>query len=383
MKENNHYAVNWTDGVKLTKDHFIASYFNSVETVRASMHTQIHKYDYGLLQPINDSQAALAIETQTHTEERLVLALRTCNALTAGGCKIEFSAGMYGNEVPTATLESKDIDTNSNLEFYVLVTINPFELVPVGEPDPEAIPLHHPNVLPKISLQIVSKSQFNSSFLDRYFLMAGKVYWRNGSFVIDTAYTPPVSRIMYHKPLHEFHKNIAQVLLRLRNYSVIINKKNRDKLQSNTLVRNTFLLSDKVMDFVSQHTFEFTQIGEEQPPIFIAQKVSILANYLSTALAIMEDNEKEKLLQYYYEWIDVKPSVFETTLGNIIDMAYDHQDINASLDKIDFFIAVMDKLWKRLSDLEYIGQRKDNIVISEESQSIKSTTKRKSWSIID
>lgn len=381
--KNNYYAVNWTDGVKLTKDHFIENYFNSIDTINDSVQTRMHTYDYGLLQAGKGVLSALDIKVETHTEERLVLALHSCNALTKGGCKIAFSSDMYGGDIPTAKIESKDIDTNSNLEFYVMVTVNPFELVPVGEPDPEVIPLHHPSVLPKVSLKIIPKNQFNSNFMDTYFLLASKVYWRNGSFVVDKEYTPPVSRIMYYKPLHEFYKRIAQVLVRLRNYSVIINKKNRTKQQSNTLVRNTFLLSNKVMDFVSQHTFEFNQTGEEQSPVYIAQKISILANYLSNELTIMEETEKEKLLQYYYEWIDIKPSVFETTLGNVIDMNYDHQDINNALDKIDYFMAVMDKLWKRLSDLEYIGQRKDNIVISEESMSIKTSTKSKSWSIID
>lgn len=383
MKTNTYYAVNWTDGVKLTKNHFVESYFNGIDTLRDRVQTRIHTYDYGLLQTGEGMSSALEIETQTHTEERLVLVLHSCNALTEGGCKIEFSLDKYGGNAPVAKLESKNINTNSTLEFYVMVTVNPFELVPAGEPDPEVIPLHHPYVLPKVSLKIIPKDRFNGSFLDTYFLLAGKVYWRNGGFVIDKEYIPPVSRIMYHKPLHDFYKKITQVVLRLRNYAVIINKKNRHKLQHNKLVRNTFMLSTKVMDFVSQHIFELKQTGEEQPPVYIAQKVAVLANYLSDTLSIMEESEREKLLQYYYEWIDIKPSAFETALGDVIDMDYDHQDINSSLNKVDYFMAVMDKLWKRLSDLEYIGQRKDNIVISEERMSIRSTSKSKSWSIID
>ncbi len=383
MKNNNHYAVNWTDGVKITKDHFTESYFNSVNTVRDAVETSIHSYDYGLLEAKKGMLSALEIETKTHTEERLVLELHSCNALTAGGCKIEFNAAMYGGEMPTAIIESKDIDTNNNLEFYLVVTINPFELIPVGEPDPEVIPLHHPYVLPKIDLKIISKNQFNSNFLEKYFLLVGKLQWKNGSFIVDNKYTPPVARIMYHKPLHGFYKKIGQILIRLRNYSVIINKKNNDKLQSNALVRNTFLLSNKVMDFVSQYTYEFNQIGEEQSPIYIGQKISVLANYLFNELMIIEETEKEKLLQYYYEWIDIKPSVFETTLGDVIDIKYNHQDINDTLNKVDYFISILDRLWKRLSELEYIGQRKDNIVISEESMTTKTESKSKSWSIID
>lgn len=383
IKNNQYHAVNWTDGIKLTKDHFIESYFNSVDSIKNSVKMNIHSYDYGLLGTPNGMLSALEIETQTLTEERVVLALHSCSALTAGGCKIEFSKEMYGGDYPTVTLESKNIDINNNLEFYVIIVVNPFELIPVGEPDPDVIPLHHPNVLPQISLKIVPKNQFNNGFLDAYFLLVSKIYWKNGSFIIDKKYTPAVSRIKYHKPLYDFHSKIAQILIGLRNYSIVINKKNRDKAQSNPLVRNTFLLSNKVMDFVSQYTFQFSQIGEEQSPVYIVQKASILANYLSNELAIMEDTDKEKLLQYYYEWIDIKPSVFETTLGDVIAINYDHQDINASLDKVDFFMAVMDKLWKKLSDLEYIGQRKDNIIIGEENLSIKTASKNKPWSIID
>ncbi len=383
MKNSNYYAVNWTDGVKINKDHFTESYFNSVNALRGAVETSIHSYDYGLLKPKKGTLSSLEFEVKTHTEERLVLELHSCNALTIGGCRIDFSADMYGGEVPTATIKSEDMDTNSNLQFYLVIVVNPFKLIPVGEPDPEVIPLHHPYVLPKIDFEIISKSQFNSNFLEKHFLLVGKLEWRNGSFVVDNGYTPPVSRIMYHKPLHGFYKKTAQILLRLRNYSVIINKKNKDKLQSNTLVRNTFLLSNKVMDFVSQFIYEFNQIGEEQSPIYIGQKISVLANYLFNELTIMENTEKEKLLQYYYEWIDIKPSVFEATLGDLIDIKYDHQNINDTLNKVDYFITILEKLWKRLSDLEYIGQRKDNIVISEESKVVNPVSNKNSWSIID
>jgi len=327
--------------------------------------------------------SSLEIETHTHTAERLVLKLQSCNAITAGGCKIEFSPEMYGNEIPTAIIESKDIDRNSNLEFYLIVIINPFEMIPVGEPDPEVIPLHHPYILPKISLKIIPKNQFNSNFLEKYFLLVGKIQWENGGFVFNNQYTPPVAKTINHKPLHEFYKKIAPALIRLRNYSIVIHKKNRAKQENNHLVQNTFLLSNKVMDFVGQYIFEFNQVLDEQPPIYIGEKISILANYLFTELSIMEDTEKEKLLQYYYEWVDIKPSVFESTIGDLIDLQYDHLDIDSMLDKVDYFIAVLDKLWKQLSDLEYIGPRKESIIISEESMTIRTTQKKSSYSLLD
>ena len=63
---------------------------------------------------------------------------------------------------------------------------------------------------------------------------------------------------------------------------------------------------------------------------------------------------------------------------------YNHQDIASMISKVDYFIAIMSQLWKKLGQLEYVGQRKENIVISEDRQETSSVTQRKrSWSIID
>lgn len=386
METRTYYdAINWTDGIKLTKNHFIESYFNGVDTLRDTVQATIHTYDYGLLESREGMSSNLKIKSRNTDPESLVLELHNCHAITAGGCKIEFTSHRYGHNVPVATVDTKNINKNSDLEFYVIVVVNPFELVPVGEPDPEVIPLHHPYVLPKVSLEILTQDQLNNNFLKTYFLMVKKVYWRNGIFTVDDGYTPPVSRIMYHESLKIFYNSMIKKILKLKEYAVAVNKRNRDKVQHNKLIRNTFMLNAKLLDFISQNIFELQQIGEQQPPIYIAQKMAVLANYLSDTIAIMEEEEKQKLLQYYYEWINVKPSEFQKALGDVIQMKYDHQNIDDSVDKIKYFINILDKLWKRLSDLEYIGQRKDNIVVSEESSmAIRSSeAKDKSWSIID
>ena len=138
------------------------------------------------------------------------------------------------------------------------------------------------------------------------------------------------------------------------------------------------------MDYVSEYIFKYTQLGEENSPVFLAQSLSVLGNYISTELAILQEEDREKLLQYYYEWIDIKPSVFESTIGDVINLNYSHLDISEMLNKLDYFMAILERLWKKMSDLEYIGMRKDNIVVSENRASIREDSKNNStWSIID
>ena len=383
MENQKYHAINWTDGVKITQDHFLESYYNAVNSDQDYTSTRLNSYNYGVIGSSGGNLKSLEIETHIHTNERLVLKLQACNAITAGGARIIFQPEMYGGELPTATVESGSIDTTTAVDFAVVLTINPFELVPVGEPDPEVIPLHHPYALPKISLSIVQKDQLNDNFLNSYFLIVGHVEWKNGVFNLDESFIPPVTKIKYNNELQVFYDRICQVMTELKSNSILINAKNRTKYQNNRLARNTYALCSKVLDFIAENQFEFNQTGMEEPPIFIASRISVLANYLSNEMALMEKSEKEEVLQYYYEWIDIKPSIFEATMGEVMQYKYNHLDISAMISKVDYFIAIMSRLWKKLGQLEYVGQRKENIVISEDRQDTQETQKSRSWSIID
>jgi hypothetical protein len=384
MENQKYHAINWTDGVKITQDHFLENYYNAVHSAQDFASTNLNSYNYGIIGSSGGNLKSMEIETHIHTNERLVLKLQACNGITAGGARIVFHPDMYGGEMPTATVESGNIDTSSSMDFVVIVTVNPYELVPVGEPDPEVIPLHHPYALPKISLSIVPKDQVNDNFLNTYFLIVGRVEWKNGVFTLDETFIPPATKIMYNNELQLFYNRICQVMTELKSNSIIINAKNRTKYQNNRLARNTYSLCSKVLDFIAENQFEFNQTGMEEPPVFIASKISILANYLSNEMALMEKSEKEEVLQYYYEWIDIKPSMFEATMGEVMQLKYNHQDIASMIAKIDYFIAIMSRLWKKLGQLEYVGQRKENIVISEDLlEHTQDAPKTRSWSIID
>ncbi len=383
MEDQKNYAINWTDGVKITQEHFLESYYNSTHTIQDATATRLNSYNYGIIGSNNGNLKSLEIETYIHTNERLVLRLQACNAITASGARILFRPEMYGGDLPTGTIESGSFDSNNTVDFVVVLTINPFELVPVGEPDPEVIPLHHPYALPKINLSIVPQDQLNDNFLNSYFLIVGHVQWKNGVFNIDGAFIPPVTKIKYNNELQVFYNRICQVMTELKANSILINTKNRTKYQNNKLASNTFALCSKVLDFIGQYQFDLNQLGPEEPPVFIASKISVLANYLSNEMALMEKSEKEGLLQYYYEWIDIKPSIFESTMGEVMQMKYNHLDIAEMITKVDYFIAIMSRLWKKLGQLEYVGQRKENIVISEDRQEVSVTQKSRSWSIID
>ena len=379
MKTNSYLPINWTDGVKLTKDHFTENYFNFITVVNDYNNVRLNEFNYGIIDAA--SETSFQLDSKIESDTHLIVTLKQCNIIAKNGHHISFNSKIYGEDFPQASINATDLDQNVTDTFYVVVSINPYKLIPVGIPDPEIIPLHHPHVAPEIKLHIINQNAINQNFLESYFLILKKFKLQNGTFVENKKYIAPVVKAKNNATLMQFISNVNTELHQIYDYSIKINKKNIQNSSNNKLVLNTFSLCDKIIQFYVENNFYLKNIAKEESPIFMSEKIIILANSLLSALTIMDEKEKEMLLQYYYEWVDVKPSELLGILFTVKDIVYDHNDINATLDKLDQFSGILKKLWKKLSELEYIGLRKDNIVISEETKT--AAPKSRTWSILD
>jgi hypothetical protein len=378
MKPNIYLPINWTDGVKLTKDHFINNYFNFITIVSDHNKVQLNNFNYGCIQTAKEKSIDIDIKIEGG---QLVAYLKKCKLIAKNGHIISFDQDIYGTKLPEASINANDLDRNSFEHYYVIVSINPYDLIPVGIPDPEMIPLHHPHVLPEIKLHIVNKKEVNDNFLEGYFLIAKKIAFQNGTFIEDDKYIAPVVKTKNNEILNQFISKVNNELYLLNDFSVKMHKKNSHSSANNRLVANTFNLCTKIIDYYAEHCFYLKNIASEEAPVYMFDKIIVLSNQLLSTLTLMDDKEKEVLLQYYYEWIDVKPSELLNVLFEAKSAVYDHNDITQTLDKLNQFLGVLKRLWQKLSELEYIGVRKENIVISEETKTL--PQRSNTWSILD
>lgn len=378
MKSNIHLPINWTDGVKLTKDHFINNYFNFITIVSDYNKVSLNNFNYGCIEPAGEKSIDIDIKIEGG---QLVAYLKKCHVIAKNGHLIYFDQSIYGTKLPEVSMDANDLDRNSFEHYYVIVSINPYKLIPVGIPDPEMIPLHHPHVLPEIKLHIINQKDANDNFLEGYFLIAKKIAFQNGTFIENDKYIAPVVKTKNNEILNQFITRVNNELYLLNDFSIKIHKKNAHNSANNKLVTNTFSLCSKIIDYYAQQSFYLKSIATEEPPVYMFDRIIVLANELLSALILMDDKEKEMLLQYYYEWIDVKPSELLSALFEAKNAVYDHNDITQTLEKLNQFLGVLKRLWQKLSELEYIGLRKENIVISEETKTL--PPRSSTWSILD
>lgn len=364
MKTNlKYHAVNWTDGMKLTENHFAEGDAHMHDVIRDAASSYINSYNYGLMPPLEGMSDPIKLSVINHPNSHVEIVLEGCNAITSNGTRLVYSPEFYGDQHPRLSIPASSMEGKEMASFFILVNINPFKRIPIGMPDPEEIPLRHPNSYPEITIQRMPYSKTNSTFIGAFQFLIGELRWENSTFYWDDSYIPPCTTMSSHPTLVEFMKKTVEKLNVLKNHSTTIVRSNKYKQVGNKLAQNTCGICNEILEFVSRNIFEIKQILPGQPPIYFVNRISVLANNISTYLGQMEDRQKEELLQYYHEWENVRPVDFESVLGELMELNYEHTDITKSLVSIKKFLDTLILLWQKLSLLEYVGQRKDNIVI--------------------
>lgn len=377
-----HLPINWVNGVKLTKDHFFGNYYNMIESLYGSIENQLTNYNYGLGKALDDSNDNVEFDISGESLDTLCVRLKKCNGLTRGGLPIIFHEGLYGDYVPTATLPDSNSLSIENNEFLILVSINPYEMIPIGEPDPEVIPLHHPHVLPSIKLHIMPKSQTNKAFYSKNFLIIGEIKSHGNAFAVNRQYIPPLQKSAYHDGLKSFINQLTHILHNIREDIRTIYSRNLSDKRRDALANNTFVLCNAFNSFYNSRIFFIEQTAQEQPPIFLIQAVNELANGFVSALQTLSETMREELLQYYYEWTNITPSDFMHSIENVTGITYEHTDISSSLHTLGAFLSPLERMFHKMGELEYIGLVRENIVVGEESPVSVQEEKKKKWSFM-
>lgn len=381
MKKIEHLPVNWVNGLKLNNGHFFETYYNMVDTVRQNREESLTSYSYGFGENLTETKNPIEMEMKGDTIETFSIRLKSCNAITRSGLSIIYDPTLYGDYVPTVKVKEVDADLKKDQIFYIVLSVNPYKLLPVGMPDPEVTPLHHPYALPEINLQLMTEAQVNRDFMEYNCIIAGKCIAEGGLFKIDEQYIPPVQRICHDERLLSFLDIFQKHVKGIYDYTLSIYRKNVTDARRDKLVENTFALCNAVQDFYDMSIFDLEHLSAELPSIHLVHLANRFANKLLTTLRIMPEKESEYLLQYFNEWTNISPADVQQTLGEVESIEYKHTDIRPTLKSIISFMKLLEKLFKKMSELEYVGLMRENIILSEDSDGNTSESDKKSWKV--
>lgn len=362
------YRVNWIDGMKINKNHFIDledSIYNNMAAIETYKVTPIN---YGLLPDYTEHGSALDAVISIDGQSTIHVIVNKCKAVTLSGFHINIS------EETKPLLEQSGYVLKHEYEivedtgsFHIILTVNPNQRIPVGNSDPDEDPPRHPYVLPEYKIDVLTSTEMADVEVGLHHLTIGKVIMQDGNPKIVDDFVPPCNSIQSHSDLKFTFSEILMFLNHMESFSMHIIQKIHQKKQENDLAQMVYHLSSCVLSHLNRVIPEFRAIDKHQPPIVLVTKLAGLARVIKSGFDVYVGTGKEELLNYLTDWCDLNQGAFENVLIEMLEIQYQHTDINSSLHKVSNFTKLMLSLFKKLSELDYIGKKSDsNIFVKEE-----------------
>ncbi|MCD4730810.1 MAG: hypothetical protein K8R74_09440 [Bacteroidales bacterium] len=254
----NYKQINWTDGMKINKDHFIGleNYFTACDADVRRIY--LDEYNYGLFPLSTQQDENLELEAFIDDQKNLKVKLLKCHAITPAGFLIyisnggaENSKGMDLNVEVTLNIE----DSQEN-DFYLIISVNPFSRIPVGHAESSESPLMQPFVIPEYTLQIIPASAGLSKSLGPDLLPLGKISVENIKPEIDTDYIPPCTSLNSHLKLQEFFSFSSQSINALEKNIVELIAEINLKSTSKPLIDIILYVAENLLFFLNDKISE-------------------------------------------------------------------------------------------------------------------------------
>lgn len=374
--DNNYKSVNWMQGMSVSSSHFIATENFIMERIMRNTAALQNKFAYGML-PMpyyedDEDQMHLFVDGKG---DRTRLVLDLYHGITAGGCLVDISPAN-----PVICECSSEIETAEN-GWDIVLSVSPFERCPCGEPNMQEIPPRYPYVDPVFKLSIIERAKQYINEYGPFDVVVGYLKKKDGELKLDNSYIAPSLCMSSNFKLRRCMDKLSQSMDTIKNaLSLIFDKAYSASANKSECLENTLVFCKEVMRSLSNINYRWHSCGLNLSPYQVAELFGDMANTIMLGFSFMSKAGKDEVLKYFYEWNGIAPSAFEGVLDEVASRNFSQNRIDVSMSSIYNMLHVLEDLMVSLSKLDYVGQRKESMVIS--VSSAKETTEqntKSSW----
>ena len=369
--QQKHFPVNWIDGMKINKNHFIEQDNAWMDALQGIASLQLSPIQFGIVPASLAGEDTFNIKIAIDNQNSLRVSVLSCQAFTQGGAAISLpsfsSVGQAASgNILTSTFPFSDSKNESN--WWIFLFVHPFEKQAAGSPDLAENPPRLPNVLPTYTIEVVSDSNYRQFANHPYALVIGKVAVNGNDIRIEDDYIPPCISITSHPDLLSLHSELDKYLADVELHCSQIVQKIFRKNQQNDISELVMYLCDRLMLFLGQTITSMRWNMVYEPPVYMFASISAMARIMKNTIDLRIGSGKEEMMNYLSEWCELKQGELESMLSNLANAEFNQNDINKNILKIVQFVKVTSRLFETLSKLEFIGKRKESgIFVKEET----------------
>jgi hypothetical protein len=363
VEKLNHFPVNWIDGMKINKSHFLSMQANVSELVNDAIGIHTTPMSYGLLDSGSQNKESTKITLGIDNHKLLRVRVEECHAITPNGSRIEISKSNTDAldlqvPYPEDTYEIKD---GENLVLLACISVNAMKRIPFGEPDPEEVPPRYPYTQPEYKLHLIKEEEFRSGIgYGGFYLAIGKILVGAIS-ILDEKYIPSSITVSCHPKLVDAQALIANSFGQIEIYAVQISQKINRVQQTGILAHTMMELADNTSYYLGNCMTQFRWFSLHQHPASMLSTVVSFARVMKNFIDSKSGAGKEQLLNYFAEWCDLSQGDLETLFTTLINAGYDHVHIDKTLTLTMDFLSKIEQLFATLNKLDYIGKKKESI----------------------
>lgn len=370
--QNYYLPVNWIDGMKINKNHFIDEQNARIQDQAFATGAHISPANYGLLPVVAGEHSPIRLRINFDNQQLVTATLLYCRAVTPGGYIIHIdqdedttittvSGKIPGLSVPFAALKEKAAC------YFVVLTVNPYKRVPTGNASPDEIPPRIPYTLPQYSLSLLPEEILQNKKPGLYQLVIGKFFIQEQNIRVDENYIPPCVSSSSHPDLIDIFTGMEAFVSKMELYSIQILQKIIQKKQQNELAQIVQRICENILQYCNSHSMIYRWSMLHQPPLFMLSVIASMARVLKNTLDQYIGAGKEELINYFMEWCELNQGELESVITNLTAHSYNHENINATAEITAAFTKSISSLFHTLSRLEYIGKKREaNIFVKEE-----------------
>lgn len=364
MQEQNYLPVNWADGMKINKTHFVAQDNAFIYGSAQGVNSVLTDNNYGLLPSLRNGATGVKLFLSIDNQQQVQLRMQQCRAITRGGYYLQVDEDTNLNDgslkapvlhlsIPFSELKDK------SSSYLVVITINPYERIPHGLADANEVPPRLPYSMPTLSLSLLPVQSTTKNLIGLFQLPVGKLVVEEQKVLLDQQYIPPCSSVSSYFNLLEIHAGLEQFYSKMELYSLQIIQKILQKKQANEMADIVRKLSENITVLTATHLAGIKAVSLQEPPVYLISKPVIFARLFKNILDYYIGSGKEELINYCTEWCEVNQGELEGAITELANHQYDHLNINSSIEKVTRFTKVVSQLFANLARLEYIGKRRD------------------------
>ncbi len=365
-----YFPVNWIDGMKINKNHFIEQDNAWMNALQGMVSLNLSPIRFGVLPASAAGEETFNVKISFDNQNTLRVSVLSCQAITSGGAPIALPAFSTVGQTDTGNILTSSFPfttSGSEAVWWIFLLTNPYEKQAAGDLTKEN-PARFPSVVPTYSLHLVSESDYRQYAYHPYGMAIGKVLVNNNEVRIEQDYIPPCLTINANPDLVSLHGELDKYLSDMELYCSLIVQKIFKKNQQNEISEMVMFLCDRVMLYLGQAitTMRWNMLYE--PPATLFQAISALSRIMKNSIDLRIGTGKEELMNYLSEWCELKQGELESMLSNLANTSFNQNDINNNIQKIVTFVKITSRLFETLSKLEFIGKRKESgIFVKEEA----------------